>query len=108
MDAEPITPNLQPLAGLDRLVHEPGRLLVLTCLYLVDRADYLYVLKQCGLTQGNLSSHLAKLEAGGYIQMEKRFEGKTPRTQLSLTPAGREAFRSYRAQILGALAGLPA
>ena len=99
---------MQPLADLDRLVHEPGRLLVLVCLSVVERADYLYVLKQTGLTQGNLSSHLAKLESGGYISVEKSFQGKTPRTQLALTPAGRAAFRDYRTRILKALSDLPA
>ena len=100
--------DLQSLAELDRLVQEPGRLLVMACLYVGERADYLYVFKQTGLTQGNLSSHLAKLESGGYIGVEKSFKGKTPRTQPALTPAGREAFRKYRAQIVEALSGLPA
>ena len=100
--------DLQSLAELDRLVHEPGRLLVMACLYVVEKADYLYVLKQTGLTQGNLSSHLTRLEGGGYIGVEKSFQGKTPRTQLSLTPSGREAFRKYRTQILKALSDLPA
>ena len=63
--------------------------------------------QQTGLTQGNLSSHLAKLENGGYVAVEKSFQGKMPRTQLLLTPAGREAFRKYRAQILKALSDLP-
>ena len=100
--------DLSSLADLDRLVHEPGRLLVLACLSVVERADYLYVLKQTGLTQGNLSSHLAKLESGGYVSVEKTFQGKVPRTQLSLTQAGRLAFRTYREQILNALSALPA
>ena len=107
MDGKPDGYNLQALSDLDRLVHEPGRLLVVACLSLVERADYLYVLKQTGLTQGNLSSHLAKLEAGGYVSVEKSFVGKTPRTRLALTPAGKEAFRKYRAQILSALSELP-
>ncbi len=108
MSTNPEEIDLQPLADLDRLVHEPGRLLVMACLFVVERADYLYVLKQTGLTQGNLSSHLAKLESGGYISVEKSFQGRVPRTQLALTPAGREAFRIYRSQILNALSEIPA
>jgi DNA-binding MarR family transcriptional regulator len=99
---------LESLAGLDRLVHEPGRLRVMACLFVVEKADYLYVLQQTGLTQGNLSSHLAKLESGGYLAFEKSFAGKTPRTRLALTPAGRAAFHQYRAQIVQALSSLPA
>ncbi|MBP1636377.1 MAG: hypothetical protein H6Q10_2951 [Acidobacteria bacterium] len=99
-------PNLAGLSELDRLVHEPGRLIVLACLLPVERADYLYVLRQSGLTQGNLSSHLAKLEAGGYVKVEKTFAGKTPRTLLSLTPVGRAAFKKYREQITAVLARL--
>lgn len=94
---------LESLGDIDRLVHEPGRLLVMACLAMVEQADYLYVLKQTGLTQGNLSSHLAKLENSGYVKVEKMFQGKTPRTQLALTPAGREAFRAYRERMLKAL-----
>ena len=108
MSSEPREIDLQPLAGLDRLVHEPGRLLVMACLSVVERADYLYVLRKTGLTQGNLSSHLARLESGGYVSVEKSFQGKMPRTQLALTPAGREAFRKYRTRILKALSDLPA
>jgi len=107
MNTKPQPDNLQTLADLDRLVHEPGRLLVMACLAVVERADYLYVLKQTGLTQGNLSSHLTKLENGGYIAVEKSFQGKVPRTQLSLTAEGRNAFQKYRTQIVQALSAFP-
>lgn len=103
MSNDPPGPDLSSLADLDRLVHEPGRLLVMACLSVVEQADYLYVLKQTGLTQGNLSSHLAKLESSGYITMQKTFQGKVPRTVLRMTKTGREAFLKYRAQILKAL-----
>lgn len=99
--------DLSPLADLDRLVHEPGRLLVMACLSVVEQADYLYVLKQTGLTQGNLSSHLSKLESSGYITVKKTFQGKVPRTVLAMTETGREAFQKYRLQILNALSDLP-
>ncbi len=66
-------------------------------LYVVERADFLFVKNQTGLTPGNLSSHLSKLERAGYVLIEKEFVGKTPRTFLSLTPAGRDAFEVYRA-----------
>jgi DNA-binding MarR family transcriptional regulator len=107
MGAEPAGEPQHPLSDLDRLVHEPGRLLVMACLYVVERADYLFVLKQSGLTQGNLSSHLTRLESGGYLQVEKTFAGKVPKTQLALTMEGREAFRRYREQMLQGLLQLP-
>lgn len=99
--------DLEPIAGVDRVVHEPGRLMVLACLAVVERADYLYVLRQTGLTQGNLSSHLAKLEAAGYVAVEKTFSGKVPRTLLQLTDRGREALRAYRDRLIDVLKQLP-
>jgi len=99
--------DLQPIASVDRLVHEPGRLMVLACLAVVSKADYIYVLRQTGLTQGNLSSHLARLEAAGYVAVEKSFVGKVPRTLLQLTDAGREALRAYRDRLVEVLSRLP-
>ena len=99
--------DLQAIAGLERLVHEPGRLLVLACLAVVSRADFLYVMRETGLSQGNLSSHLAKLEAAGYVAVEKTFVGKVPRTVLQLTDSGREALRSYRNRLIDVLGRLP-
>ncbi len=107
MTAKREEPDLKALAEIDRLVHEPGRLILLACLLPVERADYLYVLRQSGLTQGNLSSHLAKLEEAGYVRIEKTFAGKVPRTLLSITPTGRKAFKKYREQITAALSSIP-
>jgi DNA-binding MarR family transcriptional regulator len=87
---------------LDRLVHEPARLAILVQLSFVGEADFLYLLRRTGLTKGNLSSHLSKLEDAGYVAIDKAFVGKTPRTRLALTERGRAAFARYRAQ-LGAL-----
>lgn len=99
--------NLGTIAGVDRVVHEPGRLMVMACLSVVTRADFLYVLRETGLTQGNLSSHLAKLESAGYVSVEKTFVGKVPRTLLQLTEDGREALRAYRDHLVGVLNQLP-
>ena len=107
MDSEPRALDLDQIAGVDRVVHEPGRLMVLACLSVVTRADYLYVMRETGLTQGNLSSHLAKLEAAGYVSVETTFVGKVPRTVLSLTDQGRAALGAYRDRLLGVLSHLP-
>ncbi len=85
------------LPEIDRLIHEPSRYNIMALLFVVERADFLFVKNQTGLTPGNLSSHLSKLENAGYVGIEKKFVGKTPRTMLSLTPEGRQAFEIYRA-----------
>ena len=90
-----MTPDLQALATLDRVIHEPARLMIMTVLYAVNEADFLYLQRECGLTQGNLSSHLAKLETAEYVLIEKTFKGKYPLTICSLTQKGRAAFEEY-------------
>jgi DNA-binding MarR family transcriptional regulator len=90
-----MTPTLQELATLDRVIHEPARLMVVSVLYAVKESDFLYLQCECGLTQGNLSSHLAKLEEAKYVLIEKTFKGKYPLTICSLTKQGRKAFEEY-------------
>ena len=88
--------NLQPLAELDRIIHEPARLLLVATLSVVESADFLFLMNQTQLTRGNLSSHLSKLEAAGYVEIKKEFVEKIPRTLLRLTEEGRNAFVQYR------------
>jgi DNA-binding MarR family transcriptional regulator len=87
--------DLQPIANVDRLIHEPARLMILSLLYVVESGDFTFLMRQTGLTWGNLSSHMSKLEAAGYIEVEKEFVDKKPRTMLRLTDEGRAAFREY-------------
>jgi DNA-binding transcriptional ArsR family regulator len=75
---------------LDRLVHEPGRLAILTVLSSVKDADFVFLQRTTGLTKGNLSSHLTKLEEAGLVEIQKRFVGKKPNTNVALTAAGRQ------------------
>jgi DNA-binding MarR family transcriptional regulator len=95
-----------PDADADRLIHEPARRHIMTVLYAMDSADFLYLLGETGLTKGNLSSHLSKLEAAGYVRIEKTFRGKVPLTICSLTRAGRQAFRAYREYLKKTLASM--
>ena len=88
--------DFESFADLDRLIHEPGRLAIAAVLNAVDQADFLFLLKQTGLTRGNLASHTAKLETAGYIDIEKTFVEKVPRTVYRLTSTGREALNGYR------------
>ena len=96
-----------PLAEIDRLIHEPARLLVMAVLYVVESADFTFLMRQTGLTWGNLSSHMSKLEEAGYIGVDKGFKGKRPNTMLRLTDAGREAFHAYRQTMKGLLGEFP-
>lgn len=99
--------GLQSIAEINALVHEPARLLILAHLYVVRRADFIFLMRQTGLTRGNLSSHISRLEAAGYVEVKKEFVDKIPRTLLSLTPQGHEAFQSYRQTMIQALESLP-
>jgi DNA-binding transcriptional ArsR family regulator len=100
------TKDLRPLADIDRLVHEPARLMILAVLYVVESADFLFLLNQTGLTKGNLSSHMSKLERAGYLDINKEFVGKIPHTLLRLTDKGRDAFQSYRQEMIQMLEDL--
>lgn len=88
--------NLAPLSEIDRLIHEPARFQVMALLYVIESADFTFIMNQLGLTWGNLSAHITKLEEGGYVAVEKGFKGKRPQTMLSLTKQGRKAFQAYR------------
>ena len=96
--------SLRGLIDIDRTIHEPARLIIMAILSAVEEADFLYLLQATGLTRGNLSSHLTRLETAGYVSIEKSFAGKIPRTVGRLTGEGRQALDSYRRQ-MGAVIG---
>jgi DNA-binding MarR family transcriptional regulator len=109
MSAEPIRDEpMQPLADLDRVIHEPARLMIVAYLYVVESADFTFLMRQTGLTWGNLSSHMSKLEEAGYVEVDKSFVERKPRTMLRLTDAGRAAFREYRKRMEQVLGDIPA
>jgi DNA-binding MarR family transcriptional regulator len=88
---------------VDRVIHEPARLLIVALLSVVKEADFLYLLRESRLTKGNLSSHLAKLEDTGYVEIEKTYRGKIPLSLVRLTPSGKSAFQNYRRTMNGLL-----
>jgi DNA-binding transcriptional ArsR family regulator len=94
MSADP-----RSLAGVDRLIHEPSRSVIMAILAVVESADFLYLQRETGLTKGNLSVHLSKLEEVGYVHIEKTYRGKVPLTLCRLTETGRQAFTAYRRQL---------
>ncbi|MCP4292202.1 MAG: transcriptional regulator [bacterium] len=103
--SEPSPEKSQTLTGLDKIIHEPGRLAVVSFLYVVDEVDFLFLMEQTALTRGNLSTHMAKLEKAGYVAVEKSFVEKKPRTAYSLTDEGKRAFEKYRTKLLSSLGG---
>lgn len=87
------------LAEVDRIIHEPARLMIVAILSAVDSADFLYLQRETGLTKGNLSAHISRLEEAGYLAVEKTYRGKIPLTICRLTEAGKKAYENYRQQL---------
>ena len=96
------------LSDIDRLINEPARYNIVALLYVLESAEFLFVKHQTGMTAGNLSAHLRKLEAAGYVKIEKGFSGNFPQTTLKLTKRGRTNFEEYRKKMQQALGNLPA
>ena len=88
--------ELGTIADLDRTVHSPARLMILAYLYVAGSADFVFLMRETGLTRGNLSSHMSTLDEAGYIEIRKEFVNKRPLTLLNLSEKGRAAFQTYR------------
>ena len=88
-------PDFNSISNLNKLIHEPARISVLSLLSVVEEADFIFIMNSTGLTQGNLSSHLAKLEDAAYIEIEKSFKGKRPHTIVRLTDSGHRELIEY-------------
>ncbi len=99
--------QISGFTGIDRMIHEPARFLILAYLLAVESTDFLFLMNETGLTKGNLSGHLLKLEAAGYINIKKEFILKTPKTLIHLNKKGRKAVELYRQKIQQALDNLP-
>ena len=87
------------LATLDKTIHEPARLAILTALSACRSAQFRYLMAVTGLTPGNLSMHLTKLEQKELIAIEKGFSGKYPATAVHLTDTGRQAIARHWQQL---------
>ncbi len=107
MTPETQNEDAEVLAGIDRTVHEPARLVILAYLCAVESADFLFIANQTGLTRGNLSSHMTRLEQAGYVTVKKEFVDRIPRTLLRITKQGRNALRAYRKNMTRVLKELP-
>ena len=91
-----ISNNLLDLKDIDKDIHEPARLMILSYLYVLESADFVFLRGQTRLTWGNLSAHISKLEEKQYITTKKEFIRKKPRTMVKLTEKGKQAFLDYR------------
>jgi len=98
--------DLGRLLIIDRIIHEPARLMILAYLSAVESADFIFLLNQTRLTQGNLSFHLSKLEESHYAAIKKKFVGKRPHTMLSITEKGRKALKEYLKTMKGLIDSL--
>lgn len=94
--------QIRAIAELDRVIHEPGRLMIAALLAGIKECDFQFLLTETKMSKGNLSSHLTKLENAGYVEIEKTYRGKLPMTLLRLTDEGRKAFEEYRKGLLAA------
>jgi len=105
---EKLLPNSDiNVENIDPLIHEPSRLMIMAQLYIVQSADFLFLLRQTQMTPGNLSAHLRKLEDAGYVEITKEFIERKPHTALALTKKGRSAFKQYRRDIKQIADNLP-
>ena len=80
---------------IDRVIHEPIRLKIMSMLSGIDKADFNFLLTTLGLSKGNLATHIDKLEKAGYVLVEKGFKGKVTHTEYSLTKVGKKSFSAY-------------
>ena len=103
MPSDEIISTETGMDDLDRVIHEPARLNIMLYLYVVEKADFTFLVHKTGLTKGNLSVHLQKLEQNGYVEIMKEFVNRMPHTLLRLTQRGRTAFEKYRETILAIL-----
>ena len=88
--------NPNPTTELDQIIHAPSRLNIVTNLYVVESADFIFLRNLTGLTWGNLSAHLTKLSEAGYVEVEKTIVNKKTHSVAKLTKKGRQAFEEYK------------
>ena len=89
-------PDLNPIESIDAAIHAPSRLMILAYLAAIESADFTFLLNQTKLTRGNLSTHISRLEEAGYVEVNKEFIDRIPRTLYKLTSTGKQAIQQYR------------
>jgi DNA-binding MarR family transcriptional regulator len=87
--------NAKPFLQLDRVIHEKGRLPIMSLLAASPELSFTELREQLNMTDGNLSVHIKTLQESGFVSVTKTFQNRRPLTTCSLTPAGRKAFTNY-------------
>jgi DNA-binding MarR family transcriptional regulator len=87
--------NPEPFLQLDRVIHEKGRMAIMSLLAATAELSFTELRDSLGMTDGNITSHIRTLQQAGYIAVTKSFQEKRPLTTCSLTPVGRKAFEDY-------------
>ncbi len=95
--------HLKQIASLDAVLHNPARLMIVFLLSRNQSWDYLSLMRETNLTSGNLTTHLNKLLAAGYVDLRKGYIGRKPNTAVALTAAGLAAYKAWGGQIQWAL-----
>jgi DNA-binding MarR family transcriptional regulator len=90
-----MTEVFEELASLNRLIHEPARLAIMTALSVVKSADFTFLRRVTGMSVGNLSNHLSKLEEGEMVSIEKGYVNKRPNTMITITPKGKQTIDAH-------------
>jgi DNA-binding MarR family transcriptional regulator len=94
------------IGQIDRVIHEPARFALMAHLSIVEEADFVYLVRQKGLSAGNAGAHLKKLEGAGYVSVTKTFVDNRPQTMYSITERGRQALSVHRETMYGLLAAV--
>lgn len=92
-------PKSETYDQIDRVIHAPARLMIMTTLYVIEGGDMVFLKKQTNLSWGNLSVQVRRLEDAGYVAVKKEFLENKPHTVVSMTLEGRRAFEAYRIHI---------
>ncbi|MFX0169531.1 MAG: winged helix-turn-helix domain-containing protein [Candidatus Hodarchaeota archaeon] len=106
MSEETTPPQIPIVDDIDRVIHEPARLIIMSYLFVLNKVDFLFLKQQTKLSWGNLSSHITKLEEEGYLEVIKKFVDRKPYTLIQLTKTGRMAFEAYQQQMKHMFEGL--
>ena len=87
--------NPEPISQLDRVIHEKGRMAIMSMLAATPELSFTEMRDALGMTDGNITTHIRTLQEAGYINVSKSYQKNRPLTTCSLTPAGRKAFADY-------------
>lgn len=91
--------TINEILNIDRVIHEPARLLILKYLMVLEYCDFVFLMKSTSLTKGNLSSHIRKLEENGYVVVEKQIINRKSNTVFKITPKGILEFNKYKEEL---------